>query len=443
MLIFKSKQKLNDERIQFNNEKNEFNDEKKKLKIEKEELLKEKKSILLEKTKIKKEKEELFKIKKKMKNYFYRKKKNLKIKNLKIPKILKNFDKNDTIKNEIKNLILKKKKYNYIVIDCPWDFDQEKQIDKLSGTSSNHYDCLTDQELSELKINLICEKDPLIFFWCVASKIESSFYIVKNWSEDFEFHSIFLVWIKTQKNSKNTITGLGSLARNVVEFVLLFKKKNSSIKKYLIPDNKIFKNLVQEDEEIIEKFNLKMVQETKIEKLKEIEKNIIENIKKLLDLNNELNKLIKEKYEEFNKCLILSEEVGLHSAKPEKFYQIIEKNFFNCKKIDIFGRKNRNLWDVIGNESQKNTTNLEIDLIQQHNSKIMSNITNYKESLSLKVEQNSKITENINSKKIIFSKKKKIKQHEEYQTVLSQFFEKKIKEDDEDYNFFCNINFDN
>jgi hypothetical protein len=72
---------------------------------------------------------------------------------------------------------------------------------------------------------------------------------------------------------------MGALSRNVVEFLLLFKKKNSSIKKYLIPNKKIIKNFFEANTNSQEK-DLEEKKEEKIQiKEKKATKNEKKNIK--------------------------------------------------------------------------------------------------------------------------------------------------------------------
>ncbi len=47
---------------------------------------------------------------------------------------------------------------------------------------------------------------------------------------------------------------------------------------------------------------------------------------------------------------VYSEKRGKHSAKPEKFYEIIEKMYPELSKIELFGRSRREGWDIWGNQ---------------------------------------------------------------------------------------------
>jgi N6-adenosine-specific RNA methylase IME4 len=47
---------------------------------------------------------------------------------------------------------------------------------------------------------------------------------------------------------------------------------------------------------------------------------------------------------------VVAEERSKHSAKPEVFYEIIEALYPHGKRIELFSRRNRDGWDVYGNE---------------------------------------------------------------------------------------------
>lgn len=50
---------------------------------------------------------------------------------------------------------------------------------------------------------------------------------------------------------------------------------------------------------------------------------------------------------------VIEADVGAHSAKPDVFAQMIEAMFPNLPRLEMFGRKQREGWEVWGNEAEK------------------------------------------------------------------------------------------
>jgi N6-adenosine-specific RNA methylase IME4 len=48
---------------------------------------------------------------------------------------------------------------------------------------------------------------------------------------------------------------------------------------------------------------------------------------------------------------VVSAPRGVHSAKPERFYEIIEAMYPGLAKIELFARQKRPGWDAWGNEA--------------------------------------------------------------------------------------------
>lgn len=52
---------------------------------------------------------------------------------------------------------------------------------------------------------------------------------------------------------------------------------------------------------------------------------------------------------------VIREKSTIHSKKPEAAYEMIEKMFPQCQKIELFARNTRIGWDSFGNEVTNNT----------------------------------------------------------------------------------------
>jgi N6-adenosine-specific RNA methylase IME4 len=186
-------------------------------------------------------------------------------------------------------------KYSLIVSDPPWSFkDSLKMSDVARGASSN-YNTMTNQDILNLDVESI--SDPggcLLALWVPSSMLQLGLDVMSKWG--FEMKQTF-VWVKIKKDpfkklSKDLNTalniGMGRLFRNTHEICLIG-----------INTPKIYQKLLNKSQRTVSLF---------------------ENTK--------------------------------HSKKPEDLQDRLEIMFGkNINKIELFGRRERDGWDVIGNES--------------------------------------------------------------------------------------------
>ena len=131
------------------------------------------------------------------------------------------------------------KKYNIIYADPAWKY-------WIGGkkNQSNHYSCMSIEEIQELPVKNIVDKNCLLFMWVTFPILDKSFDVIKSWG--FEYSTCAFVWVKTNKNFKteqvsflpmdsfDSFWGLGYWTRSNVELCLLAKKgslekKSSSV----------------------------------------------------------------------------------------------------------------------------------------------------------------------------------------------------------------------
>ena len=120
------------------------------------------------------------------------------------------------------------KKYGTILIDPPWDYNQKlASHDTTRGGAIKHYSLMTFEELKELPISPLAEKDCMLWLWVTNSFIQEGFELIKHWG--FEYKTM-LTWGKTQ-------FGIGYWLRGQTEHCLLavrgkprllFKGKNGA-----------------------------------------------------------------------------------------------------------------------------------------------------------------------------------------------------------------------
>lgn len=111
-----------------------------------------------------------------------------------------------------------KEKYNTILADPPWPFN-----DSLDRTRHKPYSILSINSICDLPINKISSEKSHLYLWVAHSFLEESFKVIKNWGFKYK---IPIVWRKLTKHGKLHF-GMGHYFRNSVEFCLFAVKNNT------------------------------------------------------------------------------------------------------------------------------------------------------------------------------------------------------------------------
>lgn len=178
--------------------------------------------------------------------------------------------------------------YSIVVADPPWPFK-----DKLAGPkrgAAMHYKLMSMQDIYDFPKTreLVFAPDALLFMWRVASMVPEAMATCKAWG--FVPKSE-IVWVKTSVSKKaesSLAFGMGRYVRNCHEVCIIAARPKAV--------------------RLIEKLNVRSV---------------------------------------------FFAPVGKHSAKPQAFYDLVENLTGEPnpeRNIDIFGRKKRSGWTVIGDE---------------------------------------------------------------------------------------------
>lgn len=198
---------------------------------------------------------------------------------------------------------MENKKYNVIYADCPWSYDNKKTGRALNGTGANmaaddKYNTITLDDLCNMPIKSICEKDCIIFLWAVVPMMPEAFKVLDAWGFTYK---TMLTWRKVMSQ------GLGYWFRGQCEHLLVATKGSP----------KAFRQQVC---------------------------NYFQSEYDLMDDH------------------VYQHKVGKHSQKPDYFRQLISKavkiSFDEPKKLELFARSRAGFfpdieyegWDVFGNQ---------------------------------------------------------------------------------------------
>lgn len=116
------------------------------------------------------------------------------------------------------------KKYNVIYADPPWRYSDRK----CNGACAFHYDTMTLQEIKDLPVPQLCEKDCVLFLWATYPMLKEAIQVIEAWG--FKYKTIAFQWIKLNKSGKGYFFGLGRWTRGNTEPCLLAVKGKPSRK---------------------------------------------------------------------------------------------------------------------------------------------------------------------------------------------------------------------
>lgn len=125
------------------------------------------------------------------------------------------------------------KKYQIIYADPPWKYN----INRGRGVAENHYETMGTEEICNLPICEMTEKDAVLFLWITFPQLPEAFQVIKAWG--FTYKTVAFIWVKQNKSGKGFFFGLGHWTRSNAEICLLavkgHPKRNS---------NKVFQLIV-------------------------------------------------------------------------------------------------------------------------------------------------------------------------------------------------------
>lgn len=86
------------------------------------------------------------------------------------------------------------KKYNVIYADPPWRYNDRTCI----GTCEKQYETMKLEDIKNLPIKELCEKDCVLFLWTTYPKLKEALELIESWG--FKYKSIAFQWIKLNKS---------------------------------------------------------------------------------------------------------------------------------------------------------------------------------------------------------------------------------------------------
>ena len=113
------------------------------------------------------------------------------------------------------------KKYNIIYADPPWVY---KAWSKKGNNRSaeNHYNTMQIQDICELPISNISDKDCVLLMWATYPTLQEAFKVIEAWG--FTYKTVAFAWVKRNKKSPTWFWGMGYWTRSNSEICLIATK---------------------------------------------------------------------------------------------------------------------------------------------------------------------------------------------------------------------------
>ena len=127
------------------------------------------------------------------------------------------------------------KKYQIIYADPPWHFNFKNRVGLSNIAKSALYDTMQPQDIINLPVKEITDKNCILFLWVMDSEIPQALKVISSWG--FTYKTVAFTWVKTTKNTYHF--GGGNWTRSNPEQCLLATKGkvnriSASVKKLLI-----------------------------------------------------------------------------------------------------------------------------------------------------------------------------------------------------------------
>jgi len=120
------------------------------------------------------------------------------------------------------------KKYNIIYADPPWRYNDKRKTSGKNnptgaGGAEKHYNTMSFEELSELKIQDIADENCMLFMWATSPQLPTAIKLIKSWG--FKYKTVSFTWVKMKNDmSEPRGDGIGSYTLSNSEYVLVALK---------------------------------------------------------------------------------------------------------------------------------------------------------------------------------------------------------------------------
>lgn len=104
------------------------------------------------------------------------------------------------------------KKYNIIYADPPWRYEQRK----IPGGAEQHYPTMTLDDICNLPVEQLADKNCALFLWTTFPKLKEAFQVIDAWG--FQYRTLAFLWLKQNRKADTWFYGI--TVRNTHEAII-------------------------------------------------------------------------------------------------------------------------------------------------------------------------------------------------------------------------------
>lgn len=205
-------------------------------------------------------------------------------------------------------------KYDLIVADCPWSFADQLTMSSVKRGAASQYSTMTDQDIINLDVKSLAADNSVLVLWVPGSLLQLGLDVMKSWGF-----------------SQKQVEIWGKIVNDP------FENLKKDFKKALKTSKDPYKDL----EALLGKFDY--------DRLFSVYMGHIFRQSHELALVGTRGKVSKLRVNKSQKSIILDQNKK-HSAKTELLQDKLELIYPKANKLELFGRRLRNNWTVVGNE---------------------------------------------------------------------------------------------
>lgn len=220
-------------------------------------------------------------------------------------------------------------KHNCIICDPPYSFqDRLKMSDVKRGAEAN-YSVLTNTDIKNLNIQSVAANDAVLALWVPSSLLNFGLELMSEWK--FKFVQTW-IWNKVKQDPLKSLRK--SISKKAVDKKILLTDANQCITEYNLNDSLAFGlgRTFRQSHEIA-----------------------------LIGVKGKIYSHLKNK----SQRSVAFDVNFKHSAKPETLHNRLELMFPNLPKLEIFGRRQKAGWTVIGNQAPMTFDNDIVDSLKK------------------------------------------------------------------------------
>jgi len=116
-----------------------------------------------------------------------------------------------------------KEKYSIIYCDPPWSYNDKLGTNSAKmGGYDKYYKGMSLEQICDLPVNKIADKDCILFLWITMPKLPEAFKVIESWG--FTHKTTAFTWIKLNPKAGTIFKGVGRWVMGNAELVLLATK---------------------------------------------------------------------------------------------------------------------------------------------------------------------------------------------------------------------------